>query len=452
MVLFNNVIVKMKNAYMMMNLISFRRKIISEQQFSILKSLNGKIEKNDCNLTETEQSFYKELLKEKQILDDKSIKLFEEQIAILNKERKLKFNISNEIQINLADGCNFNCTYCYQKKYSAKNRVLSLEDIKNIKYVCDEYISKNSYSNNIKEVTVSGGESLMDSHLPLIWEISNVFDNSKLKILTNGVNISRLWDKLPYKKIKSMQVSLDGKDDVISKLSFGNKSVELFDSIVEGIERVLEYDVNVTINSIITKDTHNKKEELLSALDKRNILSKVKLYLSPVYDYGSQTGLDDSFYSKDEFIEIYNELKKLVAKYENVSFSSGLANINSLANLINRPNNTKVSEYRFNQCDVENGLKLVFAPDGKIYWCNKVVDDLGVVGKFKEDYYIDKELVAAYVNRSWHEIPECKKCEFKYICIGGCVLYNITNNNDLMSPACGCFKDEYVLDNLDKLL
>ena len=76
-----NFIIGYAGQYMMVNLISFRRKFITKEEYYLLDSIN---KKGDQQLLDAEISFLKKLYDEKQILS-------EELIAWYDKQRELTF-------------------------------------------------------------------------------------------------------------------------------------------------------------------------------------------------------------------------------------------------------------------------------------------------------------------------------------------------------------------------
>ena len=100
-----NLIIGYSGQYLMLNLISFRRKIITINQYRMLETIKGL---SLDNLSDEEMEFYNDLFNEKQLLSD-------ELIATYDKQREDSAPISKRkigsITINLTYDCNFKCKY-----------------------------------------------------------------------------------------------------------------------------------------------------------------------------------------------------------------------------------------------------------------------------------------------------------------------------------------------------
>ena len=111
--IFDNLTYKLNDRdVMLLNLTSYRRKIVTRKMIDKLCVIETKINQG-CELTENENQLYRQLRKSKQILS----KDIEEQVStILAKEAVLDLNKIpvRSITLNLTHKCNFNCYYCYQ--------------------------------------------------------------------------------------------------------------------------------------------------------------------------------------------------------------------------------------------------------------------------------------------------------------------------------------------------
>ncbi|QSX05561.1 radical SAM protein [Sedimentibacter sp. zth1] len=452
MVILKNIIIKFEDKVLIMNLISFRRKFISYDELDLLISIDTKLKNNETSFSNEEKTLYNNLINEKQILNEEIIESFDKQMNEIRKQKikDIDYNIGESIQINITEECNFNCDYCYQKKYSLNNRKLKIVDIKNIRKVCEEYVKNNNYKYQISKVIISGGESILESNIPIIWEIANTFKEAKLELLTNGFNLSKFFFDLPLSRIEKMQVSLDGDNNIISNLSLNGKNVNVYDRIINGIKLALENNINITINSMINLENANNIENFIKNLEKNNILSKVRLVFTPIFSFCSEIEIDTNFYDENEFITCYKKIGEITKKYNNIIMQNFKC-LSPLENLLLRELNLKPT-YGFCRCNWDTGLVLVFGADRRIYWCAKTDDTVGVVGEFGDSIYIDSDKVKTILNRGIYNIEECKKCDFRYVCNGGCILYSYSKSKNINTPYCGCFKNEKILNNLPKLL
>lgn len=226
-----NLIFKYKNRFILFNLYNLKKLHLTEIEY--LELLD--IEKNKKDLPYK----YKQLNKGKQFLSQEDIIIINN-IAI--KRRKILDKNANldlsGIQINLSNKCNLACSYCYQNK-NLDNRI-DENDINSIYHFYLEFISKIKQHSKLEIITISGGEPLMKENLDNINYIANKFEYKNLNIFTNGINLKKYWTYLPISKITAFQISLDGEDSIISKISFNNKKTDVFGKILDGIKLSIE--------------------------------------------------------------------------------------------------------------------------------------------------------------------------------------------------------------------
>lgn len=98
-----NFIVRYAGNYLMINLVSFRRKIISNDDYVLLKNIAVK---NYENLFDIEKNYMQKLYNEKQLLSNDIISMYDKQRE--SSSCKPYFNIGS-LTINLTYNCNFKC-------------------------------------------------------------------------------------------------------------------------------------------------------------------------------------------------------------------------------------------------------------------------------------------------------------------------------------------------------
>lgn len=120
-------------AFLIMNLISFRRETISRSTLDRLISIEDKLETGrglSCEEKKLIEAFYAQ----KQILPPDIVEEVDRRSEKDSELHQLKFPVKS-ITFNLTHSCNFNCDYCYQRKYKNKPEYvgsMSIEDINSI--------------------------------------------------------------------------------------------------------------------------------------------------------------------------------------------------------------------------------------------------------------------------------------------------------------------------------
>ena len=428
-----NFIIGYAGKMLMINMVSFRRKIISAEEYLLLKGINSK---DGSNLLDTEAAFLKLLYDEKQLLSD-------ELIAWYDNQRELTFNKPcyriGSITINLSYDCNFHCKYCYQRDFNYYGKYLLKDDIDRI---YDYVVGYNKAHNNLEipdEVVISGGESLLERNVDSINRICEKFSQCKLKLFTNGVNIIKFKDRIDFTKFNEIQVSLDGMDEIIN--SINENSSKPFNKIIEGILYLISKGIKVCIISMATKESLKYFDDFLETLHKNNIVNNelVTVRFSFVVNYGEKYTLDTSFYDAEDYIKLRQEVIKKSSRYKNV-FVDRLYDLNFMANVIYRSNNERM-DGRIAMCRTDKGFPLLFGPNREIYWCtctnlNKKLASLDDdFAKLDESSMLNELL-----NRNIYKMDKCKNCIYRFVCSAGCPLYAIHSYESGYSYHCGIFE------------
>jgi len=131
--------------------------------------------------------------------------------------------------------CNFSCTYCYQDQYSNPVSGSGYEIIDTFfNYIQKEFAARRKY------ITVFGGEPLLNStgHKEKIAYLLEQANKAKLEVcfVTNGYTLIEYMDILKAGKIREIQVTLDGTENIHNKRRFLNGGGKTFQKIVKRID------------------------------------------------------------------------------------------------------------------------------------------------------------------------------------------------------------------------
>lgn len=304
-------------------------------------------------------------------------------------------------------GCNFACPYCFEQN-------------KPEKFMTDEVISR--LINFIREhkeaeyirLTWYGGEPLLGFNI--IQNIWNKLDNEikipvkEQSITTNGYLLTdEIINFFIYKKLNSIQITLDGKEDNHNKTRrlkrTGNPT---YRQIVENIGKIL-----------------NKWED-----------TEIKIRVNVEAE------------KCEDFFVVYNELTKLYGKdkmkiypgfirkdnKEKNNFDCGEQMRIQQQNLYLKLLNMGISNFGYPQY-VEKGCmsncinSYIIGPSGEIYKCwNDVGNTSRIIGYIDQDEFTNKDLFSKYMtDLSCFEDEKCKDCLFFPMCSGGCAWYRYRN-------------------------
>ncbi|TCK92821.1 7-carboxy-7-deazaguanine synthase [Natranaerovirga hydrolytica] len=155
-------------------------------------------------------------------------------------------------------GCNLNCSYCDTLWANEKNvdyEVMTLEDI----YT---YIE----STGVKNITITGGEPLLQDNIFDLIKVLTAENELRLEIETNGsVSIKKYYEKLNHPPSFTMDYKLESSQ-MEDKMNIDNFNVLTQKDTVKFVVGDM-------------KDLIKVKE----VIDEYNLTEKTNVYLSPIY-------------------------------------------------------------------------------------------------------------------------------------------------------------------------
>lgn len=443
---FDNLIYKINDeAFLIMNLISFRRETITRDALNWLISIEDNLKAGKI-LSYEEENFLESYRERKQILPKEIAEEVDRRSEQDSELHLSRFPVKS-ITFNLTHSCNFNCDYCYQRKYKYKPgyvRSMGLEDIASIM----EYLQLPFFDDTeLDEIVVSGGESLLPSNIDTINYICEHVLAQKRILYTNGINILLYKDQISFEAFDEIQVSLDGSDAVIRQVNHYNGA---FDKIIGGIKYLQQMNKTITLVTMWTKELRSHLTEYIEQLKKSGILDhpKITVKFALVKNYYSSGGVDNNFYDWEEIVadlKTYNPLLSTVKSYLELP-----AELGELAGFLHRSVNERRS-MKYKKCDLTKTVPMICEPNGDVYWCLCLDGEAGKIGNYKDKFF-DRDKVEKLGNRTIFKIEQCRKCKLRYLCGGGCVLPLTSGNGEVYRPACGPLGEPFVWENLEKLI
>ena len=309
--------------------------------------------------------------------------------------------------VNMADSCNLNCTYCFNKNKSGE--MLSKEEVFDfLNTMFDTFKDGKKYY-----VDLSGkGEPLLN--LPLIEDISNYCAKKEKEIgkdivvrfVTNGVLLTKnVSDKLHELKIL-YGVSIDGVKKVHDELR--NKT---YDLVIENVDQIAHKEF-VGAACTLTNEVFSLKESLVE-------LAKHFKTISYKFDRSKSFLFDKEYLHK--WIKSYKILRDfLLEEIKNDRFfylEVLTRGDDTLGTYIRRIFlKTKVN----NRCDASI-TRFCLNTDKIIYGCardssNPIEGNLEVIAK--KEYF--------------NQVEKCHNCPYKHICGGECSLVEKNYNRCLL--------------------
>lgn len=331
--------------------------------------------------------------------------------------------------------CNFNCSYCFQDEYT--NTEDNVED--NVidaffEYVDQKFINRNKY------ITIFGGEPLLNSPTKR-QSIQRIIDganqrNLDIAIVTNGYNLVDYIDLLKTARIREIQVTVDGPEQIHDSRRMLKGGKGSFQRISDGIDQLLKNNIPVNVRMIVDKDNVNYLPDLANyAIEKDWTKSPIfKTALGRNYElHHCQTNNKRLFTRIEMYKQVFDIVKKHpeVLEFHKPAFS--------IAKFIFE--NGELPNPLFDSC---SGTKTEWAFDytGRIYSCTATVGNIGdELGTFYPNIELKQDLIEEWEQRDVLSISKCTTCSVQLACGGGCAAIAKSQTGKLNSPDCRPIKE-----------
>jgi uncharacterized protein len=380
-----------------------------------------------------DENFMHELLEKGYLIDET------EETRVYRK-RYLDFIDSrekDEIQIFFVTNysCNFACTYCYQDLYTNPVQELSTEVVDAFfSYVSREFAGRKKY------VTIFGGEPLLNSskQKELISHIlarSAEFD-LEVSFVTNGYFLEEYSQLLREAKIREIQVTLDGTEEVHNRRRFLKGGNGSFEKIVRGIDSCLVNQIDINLRMVIDKENIGNLPELAQfAIDKGWTKSAFfKTQIGRNYELHHCQSDPDRLFDR---VSIYESIYELTKEHPHILEFYKPAY--SVAKFISE--NGELPDPLFDSCPACK-TEWAFDYTGQIYSCTATVGKAEEsLGTFYPAVTRRTSIIEEWEKRDVTSIPECKDCPVQLACGGGCGSVARNRTGELCSTDCRPVKE-----------
>lgn len=310
--------------------------------------------------------------------------------------------------------CNFACSYCYQEGYNPVQKVVHNE-------VVDAFFDyiKTEFAGRRKYVTVFGGEPLLpgDHQRAMLTHFIKKANESKLDLafVTNGYTLADYVDLLKTARIREIQVTLDGTQEVHDGRRYLKGKQGTFDKIVEGIDACLAAGLDINLRMVVDKENlPNLPDFARFAIDRGWTKSPYfKTQLGRNYELHFCNSSPEKLYDRATLYQHLYELLKVhphIAEFYKPAFA--------IAKYISE--NEALPTPLFDSCPA---CKTEWAFDftGTIYSCTATVGNKGdELGTFYPEVTKNETAIESWQNRDVTTIEKCKTCDVALACGGGC--------------------------------
>jgi radical SAM protein with 4Fe4S-binding SPASM domain len=291
------------------------------------------------------------------------------------------------VQLSLVDKCNLNCIYCYATERPESTNKLTQEE--HFKLIADI----NGISEKVN-IVLTGGEPLLSPYALELAEYAKG-RNNQVQLLTNGTLITEQNAKRIADTFSLIKISIDGSTPAIHDFHRGEGT---FSKALRGFELLKKHDAPVQIAMTVTK----KNIQDIDAMTKKFGSS---LTFAPLFVAGrAKTNKGLSITGKEY--------------YEALSSVNG---VNPLSYLCSSLAASK--QKRIMKCAIGDA-EISISENGDVYPCQLLHLPQFKAGNIRNQplktIYETSEVLKSCRKLTVLEIPECKKCEIRFICGGAC--------------------------------
>ena len=311
-----------------------------------------------------------------------------------------------EVHIEVADGCNLDCSYCY---YVSKKNKLEAFTLSQFEAIFDRLFTDSQEDINI---VFHGGEPLLrsaiwyDERCSLVKKLAERHNKRiRFQLQTNGTLLTDDYIDVFVKHHVVVSVSLDGPSEVHNAIRGG------FSKTVSAIQKLQKAGVFGSVIAVISKHNYNRVDEAVNLFKDL----QVKQYH---FNIASIIGNDKSLIlSKEEMITYYmGAYKAFVKNYKEICDWMLLGKLTRLVE-------GKISEFHCDSPICGAGLyKIHILPDGTFYPCGSCVTTETARQMFLEGNLLDKSQNRDEVFlKDFHSLyfdnrEKCEKCPAAIVC------------------------------------
>ncbi|HAQ5159140.1 TPA: radical SAM protein [Enterococcus faecium] len=292
--------------------------------------------------------------------------------------------------LHVNDRCNLHCIGCYSYVENRNNKTeLTYEEICNI--------LKKLKESGVKGIVISGGEPFLRDDMGKICRyIKEELRIEKLCTITNGtLDIDRYSSAIDY--IDEFNISIDGYNEQVQYI----RDKGIMPLVLSNIKRIKELTPNINLIVTLHKKNYNEMGKYNELAEELGVSYSFSIFTN---EFGDEV-FKDYILGDDDLVKIEKILMDL--------------NVNT------KISDTPIGTFGINcRKSCEAGKKLISIDSkGDIYPCHMLHSSRFKLGNALETKNI-KELLKSpnnmFLGIEVSKINNCKECEYKYLCGGGC--------------------------------
>jgi len=361
----------------------------------------------------------------------------ERQLTITQYLNFIDSRATDEIQIFFVPwyDCNFACQYCYQENYNASFESPDNDIIQSFfSYILKKFVQKEKY------LTIFGGEPLLSGkkYRNFIEHFLDLAKKNELEtaIVTNGFYLKDYVELFKNSKIREIQVTLDGIEETHNKRRPLKGGQGTFNQIVEGIQACLDAAIPINLRFVADRENINELHNLAKFCIEKNWINSpfFKTQIGRNYELHHCQEKNERLFDR---LSLWRKIYELIAQYPEIEKYHQPAF--SISKYLYE--NGNLPQPLFDSCP---GCKSEWAFDGsgKIYSCTATVGKKGEeLGTFWPKVELDHSTIEKWQDRDVESIEDCKVCNLKLACGGGCASIAKNRTGKINSTDCRPIKE-----------
>ena len=325
--------------------------------------------------------------------------------------------------------CNMRCSYCFESYLFEKDQSW-LEQVMTTEMVDAAFEAMENLNSDVKiPIHLFGGEPLMLQNYELVKYVleKGKSYNKSFLVVTNGLEADHFIPLLAQNDITSLQITVDGIQDVHDTRRKKRDGTGTFHKIVSNIDLLADSGLQTYIKVVFDHSTVKTLPALMTFFTEKGWDNHkfVHYFLTPAGHHtegGCFNFLCNVTQEDFEFLLYYKPLQRALWQ--------GLAPLRKKLGLGVETWLPSISYCR------HNPSQTWFDPLGDLYFCT---DSLGdpehAVGRYYPDLLFNQNY-HLWKKRTIFHMKSCHHCRFAMICGGGCGHYAYHGKGNLLHPDC----------------
>lgn len=338
--------------------------------------------------------------------------------ALHRKESALRSSFTFVVTYN----CNFRCPYCFEKmtvENALRATVFTKEMVDRAYRAIEEIQPEKKLRSS--HIELFGGEPLLRENHEIVAYIveQGLHRGFSFSAVTNGYDLDVFLDLLSPKKIKQLQITIDGTEQMHNSKRIHCLGYPTFQKIVNNIGLALRQNIQITIRFNTDRTNIGELNQLKELFDNLHYTN------NPNFSIDSARLMNYDENLKGQKLQDFFSPREFIAEHENLGFKYGCHDYGTYSKLYRAIKEQKPLPYHATFCASQVG-SYVLDPLGKIYPCWEFIG--------KEEFQIG-DYSASSIRWNQKRLDEwqqndvtmnttCRTCTCALLCGGGCLAHN----------------------------